>query len=396
MRWPAPARFCVLLLLCAACSGAAGGKHAHVAADGGGSGDAAVRDASHMLDASANRDASAPHDTGVGSDAATSHDAQADAAADGGSTLLRGVCDPNASYAAALSSKMLSAAKVTGDFTFTEGPVWIASQGVLLFSDISPGAGTENVQPSKIRRLTPPSTFDLWLDNSGSNGMALSVDGKQLIACTHDTQSVSSYTLATKQRGTVTADYQGKTFHSPNDVTVRSDGTVYFTDPNFQQGNRNSNIVDKTRVYRVPPGGVAIMVDESIDNPNGIALSPDEKTLYVDGSSAGDGKVWKYSVESHGVPGTPQVFAQGLQAPDGMAVDCAGNLYVAEFNTGLLHVYAAKDGAELGTITASTHTTNAAFGGTDKKTLFITSGGAGGSNIYGLYSIKLGVPGLPY
>ena len=77
-----------------------------------------------------------------------------------------------------------------------------------------------------------------------------------------------------------------------------------------------------------------------------------------------------------------------------MTVDCAGNLYVAEYNTGLVHVYARADATELGTIAASAHTTNLAFGGSDGKTLFITSGG--GSAGYGIYSIVLGVPGFPY
>ncbi len=333
----------------------------------------------------ATQHADAAMEGGGAHDSGPSHDAATDA----GPSSPRDVCKPGAVYGAPLSSNALTAMKIDDSFAFSEGPVWLAQQGVLLFSDISPGTGAQNVQPAQIRRLTPPSSFDVWLDPSGSNGMALSADGKKLIACTHDLQNVSSYDLASKQRSTVAASYMSKSFHSPNDVTVRSDGTVYFTDPNFQQGNRNTNITDKTRVYRVAPNGDVSVVDETIDNPNGIALSPDEKTLYVDGS----GSVWKYTVHADGSTGAPQPFASGLDAPDGMTIDCAGNLYVAEFNTGKVHVY-SPSGTELGTIAASTHTTNMAFGGADAKTLFITSGGAG--NGYGVYSIVLGVPGLPY
>jgi gluconolactonase len=286
---------------------------------------------------------------------------------------------------------VLTATKVVDGFAFTEGPVWVADQGVLLFSDIQSASGSEGVQPSKIQRLQLPAATSTWLDTSGSNGIALSADGDSLIACTHDMQSVSSYRLSDKQRGSVIGmDDDGKKFHSPNDVAVHSGGTVYFTDPSFQQGNRPNNVVATTAAYRVAPSGELSVVDATIANPNGVALSPDEKTLYVGGA----GNVWKYAVDANGATGTAKPFASGLNAPDGMTVDCAGNVYVAEFNTGKVHVYSSS-GTELGVIQASTHSTNAAFGGSDGKTLFITSGGAA-SGGYGIYAIELDVPGLPY
>ncbi|MFC8849160.1 MULTISPECIES: SMP-30/gluconolactonase/LRE family protein [unclassified Micromonospora] len=262
-----------------------------------------------------------------------------------------GVCPTGASYGPPLPATSVTAANIRGGFSFLEGPVWLADRGYLLVSDMGAATGPERVQPSTIRRFTPPATFDTFLANSGSNGLALSPDGQQLVAATHDQRSVSSYRIDDLARGVIASGYQGRAFNSPNDVAVRSDGVGYFTDPNFQRGGRPDQMGGRTSVFRVS-GGQVSLVDDALRQPNGIALSP-----------------------------------------DGATIDCAGNVYWASGSDGLVHVY-SPTGTQLGTIrSGSSGTTNVAFGGSDRRTLYVTSGP---TNDSGLYSVRLNVPGYPY
>jgi gluconolactonase len=297
-------------------------------------------------------------------------------------------CVPGDPYGDPLPSGSVAAVRVPGRFNFLEGPVWIADQGRLLVSDMQPGTGPEGVQPSTIRALTPPEQFDVFVASSGSNGLALSADGTHVLAATHDQRSVSSYDLSDGTRDVLAQTFQGRKFNSPNDVTVRGDGTVYFTDPNFQRGNRPDEMAGTTGVFRIS-GGNVFLVDDAVAQPNGIVLSPDGNTLYVGGNSAG--KIYKYAVLADGTTGPRTEFAT-LSGPDGATIDCAGNLYWASYSDGKVHVF-APDGTALGTVSAGTNTTNAAFGGADGRTLFITSGTWGN---FGIYQIRLNVPGWPH
>lgn len=301
-----------------------------------------------------------------------------------------GVCPPDASYGPPLPASSVTATRLGGGFTFLEGPVWIADRGYLLMSDMAAGTGPENVQPSTIRRFTPPATFDTFLADSGSNGLALSTDGQQLVAATHDQRSVSSYRLDDLGRDVVAGNYQGRAFNSPNDAAVRSDGVVYFTDPNFQRGRRADQMNGRTSVFRVADGQVSL-VDDGLRQPNGISLSPDGGTLYV--AAYSENKIYKYAVAADGSTSSRSVFVNYLGGPDGGTIDCAGNVYWASGADGLVHVY-SPTGSQLGTIRAGfTGTTNVAFGGPDRQTLYITSGP---TNDSGLYSVRLNVPGYPY
>jgi gluconolactonase len=302
-----------------------------------------------------------------------------------------GACPTGTSYGPPLPASSVTAPRIRGGFTFLEGPVWVADGGYLLFSDMAAGTGPYNVQPSTIRRFTPQSsTFDTFLSNAGSNGLALSADGQQLVAATHDQRNVSAYRLSDRARSTVAANYQGRAFNSPNDVAVRSDGVVYFTDPNFQRGNRPDQMYGRTSVFRVVNGQVSL-VDDQLRQPNGIALSPDGSTLYVGAYS--ENKIYKYAVQPDGSTGARSVFVNYIGGPDGATIDCAGNVYWASGGDSLVHVY-SPTGTQLGTIRPGfTGTTNVAFGGSDRQTLFITSGPWNDS---GLYSVRLNVPGYPY
>ena len=266
-------------------------------------------------------------------------------------------------------------------FGFLEGPVWLAEQGVLLFSDMD--FGSANVAlgpPARIRRFTPPSSFDVFQENGNSNGLALDPDG-DVLACTHDLQTISRYDAMTAVRDTMPLSYGGLHFNSPNDLTVRSDGTIYFTDPSHQLGPRSSE-TDQTSVYRVTPSGDVELVT-TLNQPNGIALSLDEQTLYV---ASADPDILGFPVNEDGSVGDSEVFVAGAGGTDGMALDCAGNVYST--GSGKVQVWNA-DGDKLGEIAVPQGPSNVAFGAADRKTLFITAGSK-------LYSIELLVAGLPY
>jgi gluconolactonase len=299
-----------------------------------------------------------------------------------------GVCEAGAPTGPPLPGTALSATRVQGGFTFLEGPVWIADPGYLLVSDIGAATGAQQVQPSTIRRLAPPAPAATFVAASGSNGLALAPDGQQIIAATHDNRTVSAFRLSDGARTTVAAGHQGRAFNSPNDVTVRADGVVYFTDPNFQRGRRTDEMRGRTGVFAVINGQVAL-IDDTVRQPNGIALSPDGRTLYV--GAYGENRIYAYAVQPDGSTGTRTVFAT-IGSPDGVTVDCAGNVYWVSHNEGRVHVYSPA-GTELGTISAGPEATNAAFGGPDRRTLFITAGRTGD---YGIAAIALGVPGYPY
>lgn len=300
-----------------------------------------------------------------------------------------GVCPTGAEYGPPLASPTTTASRLIGGRTFLEGPTWVADPGYLLMSDMRAATGPQRVQPSTMLRYTPGSaTVETVIAESGSNGLAVSPDGQSVLAATHDQRSVSRYQLGDLSRQVVAANFQGAAFNSPNDVTIRSDGVIYFTDPDFQRGRRSDAMRGRTNVFRVS-GGTVSLVDDALREPNGIALSPDGSTLYV--GAYGENKIYSYPVRADGSTGTRALFAS-IAGPDGGTIDCAGNVYWASGTDGLVHVF-SPTGAGLGTIASAAGTTNVAFGGPDRQTLFITSGRTGDS---GLYSVHLGVPGYPY
>ncbi|HYN97487.1 MAG TPA: SMP-30/gluconolactonase/LRE family protein [Pilimelia sp.] len=297
-------------------------------------------------------------------------------------------CVPGTAYGNPLPATAVTATAIRTGFPFLEGPVWHAASGTLLLSEMRNATGREAVQPASVLRFTPPATVETFIAQSGSNGLALSPDGSTLLAATHDQRTVSSYRLSDGGRGVVAANFGGRRFNSPNDLTVRADGTVYFTDPSFQRGNRADEQGRRTGVYRVKDGVVSL-VDGTLAQPNGIVLSPDERTLYVGGG--GSNAIYAYPVAADGSTGARRTFAS-VRSPDGATVDCAGNIYWASYNDGRVHVFDPA-GRVLGTIAAGRNATNAAFGGADGRTLYVTAGTAGN---FGLYSVRLNVPGSPF
>ncbi|WP_410608070.1 SMP-30/gluconolactonase/LRE family protein [Amycolatopsis sp. lyj-109] len=298
-------------------------------------------------------------------------------------------CTPGATYGSPLPSQTVAAQLIRSGFTFLEGPTWDRGTGTLLLSHMQNPTGPQGVQPSAVLRYTPPATFETFIAGSGSNGLAITADGTRVLAATHDNRTVSAYRLTDRSRTTIAAGYLGHAFNSPNDLTTGRDGTTYFTDPNYQRGNRADEQGGRTSVFRVRDGVVSL-VDDTLPQPNGIVLSPDGKTLYV--GSTGANAIMKYTVFADGTTGNRTTFAS-MRTPDGATIDCAGNLYWASYDEGLVYVF-SPSGARLGTISAGRNTTNAAFGGPDGRTLYLTSGVSGGG--FGLYRTQLNVSGNPY
>jgi gluconolactonase len=272
-----------------------------------------------------------------------------------------------------------------------EGPVW--AEGSLYFTEMKNG----NLPTARILKLTPgtPNLISVWLTNAGANGLALD-NGGDLISANHKTRGVTRLALAGGASSTLIASYQGTPFNSPNDVTVQSDGTIYFSDPTWQ----NSAGQLSTRVYRLKPSATeAEVVTDYSNQPNGVTLSLDEKTLFVSGQSG----VKAYAIADNGnvaQQGSAFGGSDGARATDGMTIDCAGNLYVA-VNGSVSIMVLGPDGEQVAgspvTLTGAnlpSAVTNLAFGGSDRKTLYITAQGNNGRR--GLFEVKLNFAGAPY
>lgn len=271
-------------------------------------------------------------------------------------------------------------------WTNIEGPVWIGDS--LYFTEMT-GA---NLPPARILKLAPGNVVSVAVPDAGANGLA--VDGAgNLFAAVHKDGSISQVALPGGTETPLAGAFgmPPVRFNSPNDLAIRSDGTIYFSDPNFQN---SANPQKAERLYRIAPGAMRSVslatnaTDTAYLRPNGVTLSPDEQTLYVSGSG-----LRKYAVMTDGTLGTGADFVAGASGGDGMVVDCAGNVYVTGGNNSV-KVYSST-GTSIGTIgTDGGATTNVAFGGADHKTLYITTQGTEGQR--GVHSIALSVPGFPY
>lgn len=256
--------------------------------------------------------------------------------------------------------------KLAGDMKFTEGPAWIPTRKTLVFSDIP---------NSKLMQWNSADGLTLFRMSEQSNGNILDLAGR-LISCQHAGRNL----VRTEADGkiTVLADkYDGKRFNSPNDVAVRSDGTLWFTDPPW--GLTGPGEIDGHWVFKLDPQtGKVEPVVKDLAMPNGINFSPDESRIYI--ADTGGNKrhpnpdfhklpagIHCYEVSKAGELGK-ELFKID-QGSDGMTVDVAGNLYTTH---GKVHVYTA-DGKKLEEIDVPEGPANVTFGGDDYKTLFITA-----------------------
>jgi gluconolactonase len=228
-------------------------------------------------------------------------------------------------------------------YGYNEGPTWIASQNAFFFSNFVQGSGRNG---DIIKYSMATGQCENFIMDAGTNGLAVNSNGK-LLGATHLTASITEFDLLTKEKKIIANKYMGQNFDSPNDLVVHSNGTIYFTNPEYERLAPGFGVA----TFRIDPMGVVSLIARG--QSNGIALSPDEKKLYV--VQAG---VW--SLDADGVP--TEKDPSGAPGGDGISVDCAGRI----FNVG----------------------TNSAFGGADGKTLFVVEG-------RGARTIQMTVPGLP-
>jgi gluconolactonase len=239
---------------------------------------------------------------------------------------------------------------VAEGFEFTEGPLWLPGEG-LVFSDIP----ADTIYKADKTVFRKPS--------GRSNGLAL--DSKErLIACEHWNRRVTR----TEKDGTLTVladQYLGRKFNSPNDVAVRSDGMVFFTDPPYGLEDREREL-DFSGVYAIAPEGKVTLLSVYFKYPNGLAFSPDEETLYVGDSGAGF--IEAFDVGEDGTLSNGRLFCRAN--PDGMKVDAEGRLWTTD---GKGVTVLSPDGRRVGAIAFPRVASNCAFGDEDFKTLFVTA-----------------------
>ncbi|MGH7380982.1 MAG: SMP-30/gluconolactonase/LRE family protein [Candidatus Methylomirabilales bacterium] len=287
--------------------------------------------------------------------------------------------------------------KVAGGFTWVEGPAWHRTGGYLLFSDIPNNAVFKWQDGAGVSLFLKPSgytgTVPFQGREPGSNGLTFDAAGR-LVLCEHGDRRISR--LEEDGRKTTLVDrYEGKRLNSPNDLVFMSNGDLHFTDPPFglpKAFDDPQKELDFSGVYRLSRSGTLTVLTKEIKAPNGIALSPDEKTLYVSNADPNRAVWLAYDMRGDGTVGSGRVFFDATPwtktkkgVPDGMKVDRDGNLFAA--GPGGIHIF-TPDGTHLGSIEIDGLTSNVAWGG-DGSMLYITADKA-------IYRIRLSTKGAGF
>ena len=246
--------------------------------------------------------------------------------------------------------------KVAAGYVFTEGPAW-SREGYLIFSD---------VPNNKLLQLEPGTPVSVFRSNSnGANGNTFDAQGR-LYTCESHLRRVTR----TDKKGKVEVlaeRYQGKRLNAPNDIVVRKDGQIYFTDPAFgnQQDTRE---LDFYGVYRISRRGELEVIARPKGRPNGISISPNGSVLYV--SNSDERNVRAYDLDKNGAASNERILVSNIEGvPDGMRVDEKGNLYVA---AGKIQVY-TPEGKPLASVPLAETPSNFAFGDEDFESLYVTA-----------------------
>ena len=277
-------------------------------------------------------------------------------------------------------------------FESLEGPLWLSAQNALLFSDVveANGGGAKIYRFDATTQAITPLPYPAQSPTS-TNGLATDPKGR-LIAC--ERYNARVIRIEADGSATVLANQWpatgGKPLAAPNDVAVRADGNIYFTDSDW--GARPGVDHAATGVYRVAPDGTLSRILD-LQKPNGIALSPDGTTLYV--GSDTQAKIWSLPLDAAGTPGTSTLLIDGLavpggmKVPDGICIDDSGNLYVAANDDSVKAVVVFDPaGHLLGRIKLPFRPSNCTFGGADRRTLFVTT-------LHAIYAVRVPTAGAP-
>lgn len=289
----------------------------------------------------------------------------------------------------ALIAKDARVEKVTGGFTFLEGPLW-RPFGALWFSDVVGNVVRQWSPDGTVKELLRPGGYD---GNSlppgfiGPNGMTAGPGGDVML-CQHGNRRIAR--IDRDMNVTTLVDkFEGKKLNSPNDLVYRNDGTLFFTDPPYglpKQDDDPNKEIPFNGVYTLRDGNVRAIIKD-LTRPNGLAISPDDKTLYVANSDESN-RIWmRYDLAADGTASNGRVFADMSSSdkpgvPDGMKLDVNGNIYATAPSAVVVF---APDGRQLGSIVPPEDPANCGWGD-DGRTLYITAE-------TGLYRVRTLVPG---
>ena len=271
--------------------------------------------------------------------------------------------------------------RLASGFEWSEGPVWDKRGQYLLFSDVPKNVVLKWQPGAKVVTFLKPSGYTGTkhrIGEPGSNGLLIDPNGR-LILCQHGDRRVAR--LEADGKFTTLADrYEGKRFNSPNDLALKSNGDLYFTDPPYGLEARNDDPAKElpfSGVYRLSKDGQLTLLAKELTYPNGLAFSPDEKTLYIAQSDPNAAVWYAFDVKSDGTLGRSRVFFDATRwakegqkgLPDGLKVDRRGNLFAT--GPGGVHIF-TPIGELLGSIDPGEATANCGWGG-DGSMLYVAA-----------------------
>ena len=273
--------------------------------------------------------------------------------------------------------------KLAEGFGWAEGPIWVKSGGYLLFTDVPGNKKWKWSEKGGLEKFLDPSgaanpDMNIWRE-AGANGLAI-LDRNTILLADTGSRGIQKLNLKTKKKTPVAMSFEGRKFASPNDVTRMKSGVLFFTDPpyGFKKFDAAPEVEIKFNgVYRMGQDGKITVIEKDLYRPNGVALSPDERTLYVSQSEPTKAIINAYSLDADGNVTAKRLFhdatdlvaadAPGL--PDGLTVAADGTIFTSAPG-GILVL--SKDGKRLGRISDGKPTANCKFGD-DGKTLYLTS-----------------------